>query len=133
MTKRTYGSSHTWVCSLRDVSRHFSPVLFALRCRLDYLWRYNKSFLDYNETCIVVILLSVVSAWTDCNKLSLCKTIKSIHTSLMRTQNHAEIVCFKEFIYSVCSKFHNVILSKWVSHSVWTIALFIFAFTRITP
>ena len=89
------------------------------------IWRINKFGNDfivcfYNQygTCILM-LPAIISGWKYSDKWATCKSFKSIHDTLMCTNNHTEIVLFQKLLYSIRAKFYNISSLWGISQMIW--------------
>jgi len=75
----------------------------ALRARLDNLWRNDHFLLDHKETSIVVVRIVVVRTTCDRKNLVVSISVHAVHTDLVASDHHADLIVLKEFLYNVCT------------------------------
>lgn len=94
------------------------PILFWVVERVDHFGDQFILLSNLKHSSSILVAAAVVSGREDGEELTSCESFKSIHYTLVRSQNKFNFVIIQEKFYSIWAKFHDVSCAVRVSNKV---------------
>lgn len=99
---------------------HIEPLSTgAWSARFDDLWRDDQSLLHDQDTSIIIVDATVVSARVDCDTLATSKSVHALLADLISTDHNLQLVVLQELVNDVRTEESHVVLFLRVSRCVW--------------
>ena len=76
---------------------------------------------------------AIISGRENREEASTSESLKTVHDTLVSTQNEIDFIIFEEGLHSIRAELHNISSTVWISHKVWLDAQFTVAVCWVTP